>query len=173
MESRPDMKRGTSVKTLLLLGLLLFLSDAVVAQETAPNRPPDNHQLVTIKQGIWGNVWLWRGDFMPGPGGSKRGKVTAVRREVRIYAPTTMKDLEPPSGMSFARVKSRLIKKVKSGKNGFYQVSLPPGRYSVFVKEGSTLYANWFDGNGNVLPVTVAKDSVTKFQIDITSGATY
>ena len=110
---------------------------------------------------------------MPGPGGAKRGRVTAVRREVRIYKPTPVNALEPSSGTNFTTVKSKLVKSVKSGKNGFYQVSLPPGRYSIFVKEDSTLYANWFDGQGYVLPVRVVKDSVTKFQIDITSGATY
>ncbi len=157
----------------LTLGSILMLHGPLLAQDVAANRPPDNHKLVTIKQGIWGNVWIWQGDFMPGPGGSNKGKVTAVQREVRIYVPVPMKDLEPSNGTNFTKVRSRLIKKVKSGKNGFYQVSLPPGRYTVFVKEGSTLYANWFDGNGNVLPVTVAKDSVTKFQIDITAGATY
>lgn len=167
------MKRIEFAKVLLMFGPILMLSAPSAARDAAASRPPDNHKLVTIKQGIWGNVWLWQGDFMPGPGGSKRGNVTAVRREVRVYAPTSAQDLKPTNGTSFTKVKSRLIKKVKSGKNGFYQVSLPPGRYSVFVKEGSTLYANWFDGNGNILPVVVVKDSVTKFQIDITSGATY
>jgi len=99
--------------------------------------------------------------------------VTAVRREVLIYEPTPLKVLEPSTGTEFTKVKSKLVKKVKSCKNGFYQVSLPPGRYSVFVKQGSSLYANWFDGEAYVLPVTVVKDSVTKFQIDVTSGATY
>jgi hypothetical protein len=157
----------------ILLGLLPLLCPIAAAQNGGQRMPPDNQGLVTIKQGIWGNVRLWEGDFMPGPGSRSRGKVTPVRREVRIYAPTSAQDLQPSSGTNFTRVKSRLVKKIKSGKNGFYQVSLPPGRYSVFVKEGSSLYANWFDGEGYVLPVTVVKDSVTKFQIDITSGATY
>ncbi len=167
------MKKHAWLVTLPLIGVLLCVSPYVVAQESGSKRPPDNHKLVTIKQGIWGNVWLWEGNFMPGPGGSNRGKVTAVRREVRIYKPTSPKDLEPLSGTNFTKVKSKFVKKVKSGKNGFYQISLPPGRYSIFVKEESTLYANWFDGHGFVLPVTVVKDSVTKFQIDITSKATY
>jgi hypothetical protein len=159
---------------LALPALCAILSDATRAQDGGSPKPADNHQRVTIKQGIWGNVWLWKGDFMPGPGGgANRGTVTPVRREVRIYAPASMKDLEPTFGENFTRVKSRLIKKVRSDKNGFYQVSLPPGQYSIFVKTDSTLYANWFDGQGNILPVTVVKDSVTKFQIDLTPGATY
>lgn len=158
----------------MALGILALLGTDITAQEKGAERPSDNQKRVTIKQGVWGDVWLWKGDFMPGPGGgSKRGRVTAVRREVRIYEPTPMKALEPSGGTNFSKVKSKLVKKVKSGKNGFYQVSLPPGRYSIFVKEDSTFYANWFDGDGYVMPVTVVKDSVTKFQIDITSGATY
>ena len=158
---------------LIILPLLLF-SPPGAGQGDAARRPPDNHKLVTIKQGIWGNVWLWEGDFMPGPGGSGgRGTVTPVRREVRICEPTPLKDLQPPGGTNFKNVKARLVKKVKSCKNGFYQVSLPPGQYSIFVKEDSTLYANWFDGRGYVMAVTVVKDSATKFQIDLTAGATY
>jgi len=158
---------------LTILGFPRVFCDVMIGQEGGNTRPPDNHGCVTIKQGIWGNVWLWEGDFMPGPGAASRGKVTAVRREVLIYEPTPLKVLEPSTGTEFTKVKSKLVKKVKSCKNGFYQVSLPPGRYSVFVKQGSSLYANWFDGEAYVLPVTVVKDSVTKFQIDVTSGATY
>jgi hypothetical protein len=168
------MRRKGWLFALSMTGFFLLHSANMVGQDGGAKRPPDNHQLVTIKQGIWGNVWLWEGDFMPGTSSASRhGKVTAVCREVRIYKVTSMKDLEPFSGTNFTKVKSKLVKKVKSGKNGFYQVSLSPGRYSIFVKEDSTFYANWFDGQGNVLPVTVAKDSVTKFQIDLTSGATY
>lgn len=167
------MTRHARLIFVLMVGSALFLCDDMMAQDGGTKRPPDNHRLVTIKQGIWGNVWLWEGDFMPGPGAANRGKVTAVRREVRIYEPTPQKALEPPGGTDFTKVKSKLVKKVKSCKNGFYQVSLPPGRYSVFVKEGSSLYANWFDGEAYVFPVTVVKDSVTKFQIDVTTGATY
>ena len=158
---------------LMIAGCLLSISTGMTAQNGGGKRPPDNHQRVTIRQGIWGNVWLWEGDFMPGPGGGNRGRVTAVRREVRIYEPTSVEALTPSTGTDFTKVKSRLLKKVRSLNNGFYQVSLPPGRYSIFVKEGSSLYANWFDGQGFVFPVTVAKDSVTKFQVNLTSGATY
>ncbi len=167
------MKKHAWLVTLPLIGVLLCVSPYVVAQESGSKRPPDNHKLVTIKQGIWGNVWLWEGDFMPGPGGAKRGKVTAVRREVRVYEPVPVKDLDPPKGTEFKKIKAKLVKKVTSHTNGFYQISLKPGRYSIFVKEGSHYYANWFDGQGYVLPVTVVKDSVTKFQIDVKSGATF
>jgi hypothetical protein len=168
------VKRIARFNMLLAPGLFLLLWPPVVAQDTmAPGRPPDNHELITIKQGIWGNVWLWQGDFMPGPGRAKRGKVTAVCREVRIYKPTSMNMLEPLGGTNFTKVRSKLVKKVNSGKNGLFQVSLPPGQYSVFVKEDSTLYANWFDGQGDVLPVTVVRDSVTNFQINLTYGAVF
>jgi hypothetical protein len=110
---------------------------------------------------------------MPSPGVPRKGKITAVRREVYIYEPTSMQATVPSMGNRFTKVKSRLIAKVKSRRNGFYQVKLPTGRYSVFVKDGSSLYANWFDGQGYILPITVVKDSVTKFQVDLTEGATY
>ncbi len=44
---------------------------------------PDHHpELVTIEQGLWGDVWFWEGDFMPP---CPSGSVCAVSREMRIH----------------------------------------------------------------------------------------
>ena len=134
--------------------------------------PPDNHELVTITQGIWGNVLLYEGSFMPSPDGSS-GTITPVVRELQIFAPTLMSETTPIGGTRFTAIHSTLITTVSSKANGFYQITLPEGRYSIFIKEDSTYYANWFDGEGYISQVRVAPDSVTKFQVDLTYNAVF
>lgn len=133
----------------------------------APVMPERNGDRVSIKQGVWGDVWFWQGDFMPV---CETGTVQAVGREVRIHAPTTWNDVvHSGSGAFYSKVNTPLIATVWSDSDGFFQAALPVGTYSVFVVEqDSLLYANWFDSQGRIYPVEVRPDSVTAIRFDIT-----
>lgn len=167
------MNRRVSFAALCCFALTFCTCSDLGTSPRGRRLPPGNHELVTIRQGIWGNVWLWQGDFMPSPDTDLRGSITAVSREVCIYEPTSMQETVPSIGTRFTRINSRLVATVTSQSNGLFQVSLSPGRYSLVVKEDSTFYANWFDMEGYISQVTVVKDSVTKFQINLTYGAVY
>ena len=67
----------------------------------------------------------------------------------------------------FRTILTPRVATVRSNLKGFYQVEQSPGQYSVFVYEDSLYYANRFDGYGNIMPVTVQKDSTTQLTIDI------
>jgi hypothetical protein len=138
-----------------------------------PGPPDDNSGKVTITQGIWGNVWFWEGDFMPGPPGDHSGKVTPVEREIWIYEATRYDSVVGANGGFYSKILTQLKAKTRSNAKGFYQLALPPGKYSVFVVENSLFYANGTDSNGHILPATVSADSVSKVQVDITYKATY
>jgi hypothetical protein len=129
--------------------------------------PHDTQGQVTITQGLWGNVWFWEGNFMPGT--SADGSVKPVVREVLIYEPTKMEPGTP--GPLFNSISTKLIATTTSNASGFFQISLPPGDYSVFVKEGSQYYAGGGDGEGYLMRRTVAPGAVTKVQVDITYKA--
>jgi hypothetical protein len=134
--------------------------------------PPDNRELVTIKQGIWGNVWFWEGSFMP----VGWGNITPVVRTIYFYQLTRYDSVVPPTGTWFNKINSVLIDSTLSGSNGFYQIILAPGEYSVFIKEDTAYYANWFTVRNSIwyiLPVPVKKDSITEFPIDITYKSVY
>ena len=131
--------------------------------------PPDTRAQVTIQQGVWGNVWFWEGDFMP-PGW---GTITPVSRTVYAYELTGCDQVEPPGGGPlFRSISSQLVATSTSNSTGFFQMTLPPGQYSFFVREGSQFYANWEDGK-YITPTTVETDSVTKLQIDIQCKARF
>jgi hypothetical protein len=48
-----------------------------------------------------------------------------------------------------------LIRKIKTDKTGSFKANLDPGKYSIFVQEEDGLFANVFDGEGFINPVTV------------------
>jgi hypothetical protein len=144
---------------------------------TGPGLPIDNHEKVTITQGVWGNVWFWEGNFMPTTGGSSHGTVTPVARELFVYEPTRFDSAVIAVGVQgggfYDSILTKPVTKLQSDNSGFFQIELPAGKYSFFVKEGSFYYANESDSQGYMLSTIVTTNSVTKRQIDINYRAGY
>ncbi len=138
-----------------------------------PGRPKDTSDQITITQGIWGNVWFWDGDFMPSTSDNPSGKITHVERDVWIFEATGNDSVVGIGGGFYKRILTGLIATTRSNATGFYQVALPPGKYSVFVTEDSLYYANGHDSAGHILPGLVTANAVTKVQVDITYKAAY
>lgn len=130
-----------------------------------------------IDQGLAGEVRWLEGNLMPTISeepqedtGEQQGE--PVQRELHIYELTTM-DEAKMEGTFFSNIQTPLVKKVESNKDGYFQVSLPAGRYSVFVQEEQGLFASTFDGEGNINPVEVKEGEVTKMSIKINYKAAY
>jgi hypothetical protein len=123
-----------------------------------------------IDQGITGKV-LWReGDHMPGPGNTPRS--VGVAKEVLIYE-LTKTGQAVQNGQFFTDIKTNLVQKVTSDANGNFQVSLNPGTYSIFTKEAEGFFANIFDGEDNIFPITVDSGRVTRVSIVVDYKAVY
>ncbi|MFZ1520025.1 MAG: hypothetical protein WAU11_14695 [Ignavibacteriaceae bacterium] len=158
-------------KFVLLLFFATSLFNACDDSKDGIIYPPNNESKVTITQGAWGNVWFLEGNFMPG---SPSGKITPVIRDIYIYEATTDSMTEPPNTSSFrTKINSQLISIIRSDKNGFFQVYLPPGKYSFFVKEDTLFYANLWDIEGYIQSAIVIENKVTERQIDIDYKAYY
>lgn len=130
--------------------------------------PPANRKHVTIDQGVWGNVWFWRGDFMPE---CIHGTIRAVSREIRIYELTRDDQVtatDRPAFTFFSEVKSKLLATTRSDSRGFFQVRLAPGKYSIFVLERGLFYSNSLDNDLNIGSFEVVAGAPTKLQFDIT-----
>ncbi len=121
-------------------------------------------------QGIEGVVLFWEGDFMPpGPGGS----ITPVERELFVHAPTRHSDVtQEGDGPFFSEIRSNLVARAWSDVAGRFRILLPPGTYSLFVREGNLFYANSFT-NEYIFPVTVERRRMTSVTFDITYLATF
>lgn len=154
-------------------GILVSCSDSPT--ESGIKYPPDNQNKVTISQGVWGNVWFWEGNFMPSTDNSFHGTVTPVIREIYIYEATRYDSVVTAYGYGgfYTNILTKQIAKVQSDNTGFFQISLSPGKYSFFIKEDSTYYANGSDSEGHILPAVVTMNTITKRQIDIDYKAAY
>lgn len=147
------------------------------------NLLPSNEEKVSITQGVWGNVLYWKGDFQPKVTDpdvpylktENDGKITPVIREIYFFKPTNIQILTstPAYTPFYLYIPTEYVAKTRSDSSGFYQITLPPGNYSVFVKENDKYYANRGDGYGQINPVKVTQDSVTKLQIDIQHQAAF
>ena len=145
---------------------LLFLSALASGQEDSK---------VTIKQGATGHVRFWEGDFMPrvvAPGSVPvpSGSLTPVVREIFFYQAVRWPELkrkEKGTAPFYEEPGVKLVKKVTSDADGFFQVELAAGKYSVFIKEDQGYYASRGDGRGFVNPVEITEGKITKLALDI------
>jgi hypothetical protein len=123
-----------------------------------------------VTQGLQGTISFWEGNFMPG---SISGTIKVVMREIYVYELTNSQQATAVDGRFFSDIRTTLVAKVTSNDSGHYQVTLNPGKYSLFVKEGSLFYASSRDGYGNIMPVEVVADSVVLQNVDIIYKAVF
>jgi hypothetical protein len=123
------------------------------------------------RQGIRGQVFWVSGNQMPGPGKSASPQL-GIQREIYIHNVTTV-EKENQVGPFFNEVKSEFVTKVLSKPDGSFKVKLPPGEYSVFVKEPNGLFANLVEGDGKINPVSIPLKRFVWMTITIDYEAVY
>lgn len=142
----------------------------VLANCKAPQSTVANAEKVT--QGIAGRV-LWReGNFMPTINGNNENRSVGVSREIFIYELTKTSEATKKDDF-FSDVKTKLVATTTSNPNGTFKTALPTGTYSIFTKEEGGLFANIFDGENNIFPVTVDSQRVTELTIIVDYKAAY
>jgi hypothetical protein len=111
-----------------------------------------------VNQGISGIVLWQSGNQMPSPDApATTAKGSPVQREVYIYELTNQKQADASAMPFFSKITTKLIAKVKTGKDGKFKIKLPVGYYSIFTKEAKGLYANQFDDSTNIFAVQVTR----------------
>jgi len=153
----------TYIKKIAFLCLLLPLMSCSLQKEGLPK----------IKQGVFGTVTWVEGNMMPSPDAPKSAGARTVEREIRIYEVVTFKQVHGEAPL-FTAVEGKLFKPVKSNAKGFFECELPIGVYSIFtVEEDGKLFANNFDGNGQINAVTITEGGLVKLDIQINYKAAY
>ncbi|RYY92689.1 MAG: hypothetical protein EOO11_20945 [Chitinophagaceae bacterium] len=126
----------------------------------------------TIAQGLWGTLAFQEGNCMPiQDPANTTCRTCPVQRKLRIYPYTIMQHVAPIDGAFYNGFPNSPVATVMPDAEGFFQVSLPDGRYSVLAEEGGKLYAFGWDAQGGVSPVTVA--GITKANLTFTYRATF
>lgn len=123
-----------------------------------------NKDKPTITEGIAGTLTLIEGNCMPMIPRNSTCREYPVQRTIKIYPYTTMQEVNQIDFVYFT-IDAAPILTVESDAEGFYQASLPPGTYSVFVQENGKLYANSFDGQRGINPVQVEEDSLSTLNL--------
>ena len=127
-------------------------------------------------QGLTGRVEYWEGNFMPVvPEQSPDGIITYVEREICVFEKTSLDDVELAGEGNlcfYNKINTKLITKARSDENGNFKIGLPPGMYSVFVKENGTYYANGFSDD-YIWPVTIEENMFSEYDIKITYAACF
>lgn len=164
------MKNYPKIFSLVIFATLLMAIQFGCTNKMSAQDPQDD-----ISQGISGKVIWLQGNMMPMTGEKAkqpRAKGEPVQREVHIYELTNTAEVKGQEGF-YSGLPTQLVKKVSSGQDGSFSVALEPGWYSVFVQEEQGLWANVFDGEGNIMPVEVTAGEVTPVKIEINYKAAY
>ena len=122
-----------------------------------------NEKKISITEGIWGTLTQREGNWMPGANGNPRE--FPAQREIAVYEYTTINEIigEPTS----CEVLTKLIATTTCDKEGFYELNVDPGQYSVFVNEQGKLYTNILDGYGGLNPVVVESSNISEMNLVI------
>jgi hypothetical protein len=127
-------------------------------------------------QGITGTITWLEGNQMPTitdtENPDERPAAKPIQRTLRIYPLIQFEDLKVEQGL-YTAIAEKPLTEVQTDENGKYSVQLSPGRYSVFVVEEDGLFANIFDGEGNVQPVTVKENEWTLLDIEVNYQAVF
>lgn len=114
-----------------------------------------NKSKISITSGVYGTLTLTEGNCMPMVGGNNSCKTYPVKRKIRVYEYTQLKDAEGYAPF-FTKVNSRLIATSYTDDEGFFQFQLQPSLYSIFIEDKGKLYAAGLDGTGGVNSFTVS-----------------
>ena len=152
---------------ILLLFMMVSISMSCAQKRNA-------RKTMNTAQNLCGTVVEKRGNRMPGPGRTPSAGEPVVR-EVLVFPLLAMDQVTSDEAGFITDLKGvQPLKTVRSDKAGkFCFSSLPAGRYSVLVREEKGLYANLYDTQNHINPVTVVKGKTATVAIQITHGAAF
>lgn len=126
---------------------------------------------MVVKQGISGIVTQVTGNQMPLKGKSQSAGKPIVAN-VYIFENVSLKNAEGQMPL-FSKINAKEIAHVKTDSTGKFQLSLPVGKYSLFVKLSEGYFAGETDGYDNINPIEVQLNKVSNRNIVVNIGAAY
>lgn len=123
------------------------------------------HTSIAQRQGVQGQLFWVTGNLMP-ESEKKHIPQQGMAREIFVYDLATPSDVELENGF-FIKVHTKLVARAFCKVDGSFKIKLEPGRYSIFVKEDQGLYANLFDSQNHISPITVKPKKYSWITISI------
>lgn len=169
--------------------LVLFASASLVtcggiigcaSQPSCNSVPPGQQRKISLSTGVWGVAKAYDGDFMPTvaqwsliPKAKPcRGTISPIRGEIGIF--TSITQQEASWSWSVPAVRSP-IATVSTDWGGFFEVSLDPGTYSIFLRKDTGWYVSMGSGDNPPIfnKVIVLPGRMTEFNIEDRSHSTW
>ena len=158
----------------LLFCLLIALVVGIFTAMSFPVSPtlkgmPSQNQ----RQGVSGMVTRLQGNQMPMVNRSNsRTAPSPISTQVWIFSGRISgKGTHWP--VSEAQNHPNLVSRVQSDNQGKFFVSLPPGEYTLFARDGDNLYLNSFMGDGSYESVQVKEGQITEIRLVNTEDAVF
>jgi hypothetical protein len=113
--------------------------------------------------GIEGLVYTVSGNQMPSPH-RKPGPHKGIRSTIYVFTLTGNDQVIRLEGSPFyySAIKTRMVRQVDTDSNGYFNLLLPAGAYSIFTKKGDLFYASRRDDKNNIAPVEVLPGKMTR-----------
>lgn len=154
------------MKHILFIILAVCLTFGACSSAKKPKTPP-------IKEGITGTVRLATGNRMPMKD-MEPALPKGMAATVLIYEPTHISQVtRVGTSPLYTAIHTKMIASVETDSTGSYKVALPPGTYSLFIKQGKNFFSNLFDVNNNICPFTVTAGKLTTANLTVNSNASY
>lgn len=146
--------------------LCILLTATIACSSVKKGQTP-----IIIREGIAGRVTELTGNQMP-MRGSIPPQPTGVKTTVYVYAPTTTAQVTRiGTSPAYTAITTNRVASVDTDSSGNFSIALPPGDYSLFIKQGEHFYANLFNQLNQIALFTVKPGEVTTANLTISSGA--
>lgn len=160
---------------ILLSGALLMLaacaSQANLKSTVDPERESEKPPVEGA--GIAGQVLWLEGNQMPTiESGPKSNPAKGVKRTMHVYSLLNRKAVVEDNGF-FVKVNAEPVTTFETDEEGNFALQLAPGTYTLLSKEDKGLWANIYDGEGNIYPITVKEGEVTTITFKLNYRAAY
>jgi len=156
------------VNVIFINGVQVYYRDKIDWTNKTRELCIHNEKKISITEGIWGTLVKTEGNCMPIIDWENTTcKQYPVKREILVYEYTKMNETRHDEGAKFFEVYTKLVATTTCDEEGFFELVLKPGKYSVFVNEGEYLYANLFDGQGGIMPITIELSKVSEFFLNL------
>ena len=157
----------------IVLIILAMLSLMACENKEKKNHVENPIEAPTITQGIYGQVRERYGNWQPFRDPDGTWGFRAIVRDIYVYEYTTLFDFDQRYYdyiIPADKMPKPLVATTTSKENGFYQIQLEPGKYSVFILDNGSMRANWDDENGGLQPVTIEEGSLLRFDLLLDNG---
>lgn len=156
-------------RVLILVACLFIVSISCHREEITPTSESEEQ---TTTSGVYGTVTMRVGNWMPMVGGyDPSAQEYPIACEVAIFDSINTRDLPVypfPDRIAISDINIHEIARTSTIGVGHYQITVPPGKYSVAIVDGDTIIMsslNLSNGAGWMEPVEVVEGNLVKHNV--------